>query len=173
MNHVISKLNKCSHIMHRSKHFLDKKFLTLIFNAIGLVYINYYAIILSTISQTDFKAIEMKYRQCGAVIHNCFINSLDNFNWPNLQKIINIINSIYIFKILRLNYAYTLKPLLSYNSINKSYNLRNSNNLQVDRFNKSYGKKCFSHWDRKLWNELLNEAKTCTSINTFKDILKA
>lgn len=170
-NHLISKLTRCSTILQRSKYFLSITSLKIIFNAIGLSYINYFAIILRNCKLTDISKIENRYKHCGAVIFNCFYNALHLYNWPDLSKHLFKIQAIFVFKVIKLKYAPNLFKSLISNNVNRPYTLRNSNNLQISRFNRSIGQKSFNYWATKIWNSLSIDIQNCSSLHTFKSKL--
>ena len=170
INYIITKLNVCSIILQRSRYFLNKKLLSLIFNSIGLTYITYFSIISKTCTNYDFSKLERKYNQCGSIIFNCVYDSLELYKWPKLAKVLYIYQCAFIFNILKKHYSPALNEIINTQTV-RPYNLRNNSQLSTVRCNSNIGQASFNYWGRKLWNTIPNHIKDSDTLMQFKSKL--
>ena len=123
--HIIAKLNLCSYVLNRCKKFLNRHLLKLIFNSIGLSYINYFAVIAKSCNTSDLNKIEAKYNHCGSIIYNCFYNSLHHYNWLKLKDLLQFMQLSFLFKVIKNGFAPCIADVIVELKDCK-YNLRNN-----------------------------------------------
>ena len=140
----------------------------MIFRAIGMTYINYCSILISNCNRTSLSKLSTKYNHCGATIFNCYINSIMNYDWPDLNKILFNQNCLYIHNIVHHNYAPNLLNIFT--TADRPYNFRQQL-CYIDRKSKKIGQHSFDYWAPKLWNTLPANIKSINNINSFKLLL--
>jgi hypothetical protein len=136
-----------------------------------MAFIHYYALVCSTANKTLTKRIVSQYNHCGSVIYNCYIYSLDSFEWPEYDNLVNKIKLLFLHKVIQCNFAPMLFEIMNSRNIPKRYALRNKYDLQIQRATKVIGTKSFSYWAPRIWNALPAELKCISSHNRFSQQL--
>ena len=165
------KLRQCCGVLHKFRHFLSKKQLLTIFSCLALSYIHYFAIVCSSAKKMYITKISSSYNNCGSIIHNCFVKYINEYDWIEYELLTSRIKLYFLHKVISCKFSPTLLSILNEGMINKKYNLRNNDRLQVKRFNKSYGSKAFAYWAPKMWNALPSALRTTTSHRAFKELI--
>ena len=141
INHLCSKLKICAGVLSKCSYFLTKSQLNIIFNCIGLTFINYFGVVCFGISKNSLRSLANDYNHCGSCIFNCYINCLYKFNWPSLETIILKLQLCFLHN----QFCPTLKAVLFHQLRQHSHKLRHSSKLNVQRFNSNIGQRSILH----------------------------
>lgn len=134
-------------------------------HAIGMSYINFSSIIISTFSKKYFGKLENYYLQSGAILFNMHRNALTNADWKPLSDILLLKRFIMLHKIIIGDHVPSLKNCLTVRHIN--YCLRNTSQFAILRFNKSYCSKGFYIWGARFWRAIPSSIREITCLTTF------
>ena len=163
--HVQKKLALCNATVYRIRNFIDNSYTSLVFNAIGLSYINYCGLIISNFRKKDYLDLDRCYTRSGCVLFNCKKSDLGQM-WLDLKLRILIMRYLFLDKIFHCEYAPVLTHILPTRRIN--YYLRNDTGLMRVRFMKASSQKAFMHWAVRLWSLLPVTLRNVDTLSLFK-----
>lgn len=169
-NNLVNKLEICASILCKCRYFLTNAQLHLLFNSLGIAYINYFSVCILNMNRHKINRIKQAYNHCGSVLNNCYKNALHQYKWTDLDSLIKFIVLKMLFKIVNCRFCPPIRELLFRPQLdNICYSLRHNNhNMQVKRFKSSYGQRSIEHWGPKLWNMLPNNLKDNMSLRKFE-----
>lgn len=154
-------------ILLRCQKFLSIDKLKLIFNAIGLSYLNYGAALYANADKGNLTEIRTKYIECGRAMlgkryrHHVSTNIvLDTLKWKSFESVMLSSRLILIFKSIH-------GSAPSY--LQSCFHHQNSRTLNyyIPRIHLSSTKSAFSYWGPFLWSLLPTEVKLL-GYNDFK-----
>ena len=122
---VLKKLNSCSAILQRCRHFLPHFQLKLIFYAIGLSFINYCGILIGNNQKKVLLKLKAKFIQCGSIIHNCYASDILYTSWDDFSLLLFKYSCIFTYRVAHssINLSDCLIPH------HTNYNLRSQKNF--------------------------------------------
>jgi hypothetical protein len=152
---VSSKLSTCCFILQRLRGFMPTEILTLVFNAIGLSHVNYFAMVQPSYRKGDTAKLKSKYDDCGAVINNCTKSALHNYDWPALHAKMVKYRYLFLFKLFNLGHFPSILDDFAIKQC--SHNLRSKSKYCITTASKQLTEQCISFWGPRLWNTLTSK----------------
>ena len=168
---IAKKLTSGIGAIRRMRHFVDKKTLISVHNAIVQPYFDYCSEVWDTLSKRLQKLQNRSARIISYMSNDTpseeALNALD---WEPLEKQRFKNKAKHMFKIFNHEAPKCLADLFTHKQDITNYNLRGSStSLQLPLPRTTYGKKSFSYSGAKVWNSLPEKARNCASLTSFKN----
>jgi len=147
-NYLTNKIKISSGILYKTRLFLPKNILHLLFNAIGFSYIHYFDLFLHYFKKSQLDKLESQIKKCHCVIYNCFRKDIQNFITFNLDNFIFDCKMKFLDKIINKSHC----PCI--NNILISSNSKTRSKYFIPRIHRLISKKSPHYWMPFLSNKM-------------------
>ena len=170
---VSNKISSANYVLNRLKNILPIKSLKSLYNSLVHSHLSYGTIHWGKAPKTNVNKVIIQQKKALRNINKCTYNAHTNelFQKMNILKV----NEIYELQLAVMMYKHnkTLlpKPLQNLFTLHRqlhNYNTRTRNNPTVPRHNLEVTRRSISHMGPLIWNNVPNEIKILTTLNSFK-----
>ena len=177
IRNVHTSVSRSIGILRKLKHFISKKSLMILYNALILPHITYCNIVWGNCCSTRINSILLLQKRALRVITNSSYLSNSGPLFDQLKTL--KVNDIHTFQTAIFMYKYTYNQLPSMflnlftpNSNIHSYPTRRSSDYHLENPKIVLSQKSLKHHGPDVWNSLPDNLKQCKSVYSFKTHLK-
>ncbi len=176
ISNMVSKISAKIGILRSLRRIVPAETLQLLYNAIILPHFDYADIVYDTATGFSKDRLQKLQTRAARLITGSGPRTSRNsmfaeLGWLCLQNRRDFHKCIMVYKCLHNLAPDYLCQLFVQNGVNHDYNTRHSSHLRATRTNTEYYHRGFTVSGQKLWNELPNNVKECSTLASFKNTL--
>ena len=177
IRHMSTCISRNIGILYKTRNYLPKKALFLLYNSLILPYINYCNLVWATSAKTKINSIHLLQKKairiCTGAQYLAHTNSLfSNLKTLKVFDINSLQSLIFMYKYKNKLLPPSFHDFFTLNSAIHSYPTRNSPNYHLVNPRLLIAHKSIRHHGPDLWNALPDSIKSCTNLFAFKAQMK-
>ena len=177
IRHIITCISRNVGILYKTKHYLPKNILVMLYNSLILPYVSYCNLVWATSAKTKINSIYLLQKKalriCTGSQYLAHTNPLFyELKTLKVSDINTLQNLLFMFKYTNKLLPHSFKNFFTLNSAIHSYPTRNSPNFHLVNPKLLIAHKSIRHHGPDLWNALPESIKSCNTLYSFKATIK-